>query len=156
MLTGVSDMKDGKDSLTLDIFEIPEPHICAPGDCQYSREVAALVSQMLAECEQRDRYAVSDEVSRISGKDVSKHMIDAYASPARTEHCLPFWLAPVLEQVCKSHALTNWQAGKRGGRVNYGCEALKAELGNLEMLKKQSMKELNARIKHIEALLGGE
>ncbi|MCQ8130531.1 hypothetical protein [Methylomonas rivi] len=68
---------------------------------------------MLAESGQRDRYAVSAEVSRISGKDVSKNMLDAYASPARIEHSLPFWLAPVLEEVCSSHVLTNWLVDSR-------------------------------------------
>lgn len=149
-------MKDGKDSRTLDIFEIPEVHVYAPGECGYSREVAEGVSQMLSESGRVDRYAVSAEVSRVSGKDVSKHMLDAYASPARIEHALPFWLAPVLEEVCHSHVLTNWLVDKRGGRVAYGKDALKQELGKLVLLKDQAMKDLNSRIKHLEALLGGE
>jgi hypothetical protein len=149
-------MKQAKDSQTLDLFEIPAVHLCAPGECGYSREVAEGVSLLLAESGRLDRYAVSAEVSRLSGKDVSKHMLDAYASPARIEHSLPFWLAPVLEEVCNSHVLTNWLVDKRGGRVAYGKDALRGELGKLVMLKDQAMKDLNSRIKHIEALLGGE
>ncbi|QSB02676.1 hypothetical protein JWZ98_06995 [Methylomonas sp. EFPC1] len=149
-------MKDGKDSQTLDIFEIPAAHFCAPGECQYSREVAEGVSLMLIESGRRDRFDVAAELSRVSGKDVSKHMLDAYASPARVEHALPFWLAPVLEEVCHSHVLTNWLVDKRGGRVAYGKDALRGELGKLVMLKDQAMKDLNSRIKHIEALLGSE
>jgi len=149
-------MKIVKDTQTLDLFEIPEVHICAPGDCAYSREVAEGVSLLLSESGRMDRYAVSAEVSRLSGKDVSKHMLDAYASPARMEHSLPFWLAPVLEEVCNSHVLTNWLVDKRGGRVAYGKDALRGELGKLVMLKEQAMKDLNSRIKHLEALLGSE
>jgi hypothetical protein len=145
-----------RDTQTLDIFEIPEVHICSPGECQYSREVAEGVSLLLAESGRMDRYTISAEVSRISGKDVSKNMLDAYASPARVEHALPFWLAPVLEEVCHSHVLTNWLVDKRGGRVAYGKDALRGELGKLVFLKDQAMKDLNGRIKHIEALLGSE
>lgn len=149
-------MKAVRDTQTLDIFEIPEAHVCTPGECGYSREVAECVSAILAESGRVDRYAVSAEVSRVSGKDVSKHMLDAYSSPARLDHALPFWLAPVLEEVCHSHHLTNWLVQKRGGRVAYGKDALKQELGKLVLLKDQAMKDLNSRIKHIEALLGGE
>ena len=149
-------MKTVRDSQTLDIFEIPEVHVYSPGECLYSREVAEGVSLMLAESARRDRFDIAAELSRVSGKDVSKHMLDAYASPARIEHCLPFWLAPVLEEVCHSHVLTNWLVDKRGGRVAYGKDALKQELGKLVLLKDQAMKDLNSRIKHLEALLGGE
>lgn len=145
-----------KDTRTLDIFLIPEAHISEPGECSYSREVAEIVGLMLAESGYADRYAISADISRLSGKDVSKYMLDAYASPARVEHSLPFWLGPVLEEVCGSHELTNWLVAKRGGRVAYGKDALKQELGKLVSLKNKAMKDLNSRIKHIEALLGSE
>jgi hypothetical protein len=147
-------MKAVRDTQTLDLFLIPEVHSYAPGECGYSREVAESVSLMLAESLHCDRYAISAEVSRVSGKDVSKHMLDAYASPARIEHALPFWLAPVLEEVTHSHVLTNWLVDKRGGRVAYGKEALNQELGRLVLLKDQAVKDLNSRIKHLELLLG--
>jgi hypothetical protein len=151
------DMRTGKDTQTLDIFAvIPEAHICTPGDCGYSREVAQCVSQVLAESRNFDRYAICAELSRVSGKDVSKHMLDAYASPARVDHALPFWLAPVLEEVCHSHVLTDWLVTQRGGRVAYGKEALKQELGKLVLVKDQTVRDLNKRIKQIETLLGDE
>lgn len=149
-------MKDSKDKLTLDVFEIPAVHFCAPGECGYSREVAEGVAKLLSESGRRDRFDIAAELSRVSGKDVSKHMLDAYSSPARVDHALPFWLAPVLEEVCQSHVLTNWLVDKRGGRVAYGKDALKQELGKLVLLKDQAVKDMNARIKHLEALLGGE
>ncbi|WP_427551150.1 hypothetical protein ACQE3D_18240 [Methylomonas sp. MS20] len=149
-------MRDARDTQTLDLFSIPEPCNYEPGECGYNREVAEIVGRMLTESGLADRYAISADVSRLSGKDVSKHMLDAYASPARVEHALPFWLGPVIEEVCGSHALTDWLVGKRGGRVAYGKDALKQELGKLHTLKTQAMRDLNARIKHLEALLGGE
>jgi len=149
-------MKLVRDTQTLDIFEIPAAHICVPGKCGYSREVAERVSVLLAEAGAGDRYAVCAEVSRVSGKDVSKYMLDAYASPARIDHALPFWLAPVLEEVCHSHTLTDWLVMQRGGRVAYGKEALKQELGKLVLAKDLAMKDLNKRIRQLEQLLGDE
>lgn len=146
-------MKKVKDIQTIDLFEIPEAHICIPGECGYGREVAECVSVLLSESGRVDRYEVSAEVSRISGKEVSKHMLDAYASPARADHALPFWLAPVLEEVCQAQVLTNWLAGKRGGRIAYGKDALKQELGKLHLIKDQTLKDLNSRIKKIEVVL---
>jgi len=149
-------MRQVRDEKTLDIFAIPEAHNCAPGDCTYSREVAQCVSLVLAESGDLDRYAICAEVSRVSGKNVSRHMLDAYASPARVDHALPFWLGPVLEEVCQSHVLTDWLVEKRGGRVAYGKEALKQELGKLVMTRDTALKDLNKRIKIIERLLGNE
>jgi len=149
-------MRRVKDLSTLDLFEIPEPHLLAPGECAYNQEVARLVSEMLNASSLIDRHSISADISRLSGKDVSKHMLDAYASPARIDHTLPFWMVPVLEDICSSHALTNWLVMKRGGRAAYGKEALKQELGKLVSLKKHAMKDMNTRIKHIETLLGGE
>lgn len=149
-------MSKVKDELTLDLFEIPEPVVLEAGECRYSREVASVISGLLAESGLTDRYAIAAELSRKSGKDVSKHMLDAYASPSRIDHAMPFWLAPVLEDVCQSHALTNWLVSKRGGRVAYGKEALKQELGKLVLIKDQAMKDLNKRIKQLEQMLGDE
>lgn len=149
-------MKTVKDELTLDLFSIPEPAVVEPGECGYARETALVVSGLLSESGHVDRFAVAAELSRKSGKDVSKHMLDAYASPSRIDHAMPFWLAPVLEEVCNSHGLTDWLVAKRGGRVAYGREALKQELGKLVMLKDQAMKDLNKRIKQLEALIGDQ
>lgn len=141
----------------LDLFEIeiPMPHRFEPGNCGYGRETAKLISGMLRGASQ-DRHAVAAEVSRLSGRDVSINMLNAYASPARVDHALPFWMGPVIEDVCESHALTDWLVARRGGRVAYGMDALKNELGKLVSLKRQANRDLNLKIQHLEQLLGDE
>lgn len=143
-----------KDRQTLDLFEIPTPHVVVPGESQYAREVSEHVSLLLAESGFKDRWALSAEVSRLAEKDVSKNMLDAYCSPARLDHALPFWLAPILEQVCSGHHLTNWLVAKRGGRVAYGADALNAEIGKLELMKEQMLKEFNSRLKDLKKMKG--
>lgn len=133
-------MRHGKplrDDRTLDLFEIPQPVLAVPGQGNYSVQVSELVSEMLKAADV-DRYEVAARMSRLSGDDVSKAMLDAWASPARLDHNLPFYRAALLEEVCASHVLTNWLVALRGGRVAYGREALLAELGRLERTRDEA------------------
>lgn len=130
-------MRHGKDDRTFDLFEIPQPTLANPGQGNYSVQISELVGEMLKGCE-HDRYEVAARMSRLSGDDVSKGTLDAWASPARTDHNLPFYRAALLEEVCASHLLTNWLVALRGGRVAYGRDALLAELGRLERTRDES------------------
>ncbi|MDT4854064.1 hypothetical protein FQZ97_883510 [compost metagenome] len=99
-----------------------------------------------------DRYEVAARMSRLSGDDVSKAMLDAWSSPARLDHNLPFYRAALLEEVCASHLLTNWLVALRGGRVAYGRDALLAELGRLE----RTRDEAGRQARELKRRIGGE
>jgi hypothetical protein len=144
--------KGFRDDLTVDMFEIPQADVAIPGQSNYAGEVSELVSLLICESLAKDRWEISANMSRLSGRDVSKNMVDAYCSPARTDHALPFWLAPILEQVCGGHCLTNWLVAKRGGRVAYGADALDAEIGKLELLKCHMNKEISGKIKRLKQI----
>ncbi len=133
-------MRHGKDDKTLDLFEIPQPVLAVPGQGNSSVQVSELVGEML-KASDLDRYEVAARMSRLSGDDVSKAMLDAWASPARLDHNLPFYRAALLEEVCASHLLTNWLVSQRGGRVAYGRDALLAELGRLERQRDESARQ---------------
>lgn len=130
-------MRHGKDDRTLDLFEIPQPVVTVPGQGNCSAQVSELVGEML-KASDLDRYEIAARMSRLSGDDVSKAMLDAWASPARTDHNLPFYRAALLEEVCASHLLTDWLVARRGGRVAYGRDALLAELGRLERTRDEA------------------
>ena len=133
----------------LDLFPVPSPASDLPGQMDYRTQVAHLVSEVLrgATC---DRFDVAARMSRLTGKDVSKNMLDAYASDAREDHNLPFYLVPALEVVCESHALTAWMSDVRGGKLLIGREALTAELGRLERDRDNAGK----RIRQLKTLMG--
>lgn len=133
-------MRHGKDDRTLDLFAVPQPVLTVPGQGNYSVQVSELVSCMLKGTE-LDRYEVASRMSRLSGDDVSKNILDAWSSPARTDHNLPFYRAALLEEVCASHLLTDWLVALRGGRVAYGRDALLAELGRLERQRDESARQ---------------
>lgn len=144
-------MRHGKDDRTLDIFEVPQPLLAVPGHGNYAAQVSELVGEILKGSE-LDRYEIAARMSRLSGDDVSKHMLDAWASPARTDHNLPFYRAALLEEVCACHVLTNWQVLQRGGRVAYGREALLAELGRQESIASSAAK----RARELKRLMGDQ
>lgn len=116
-----------------DLFEIPRPVSPLPGSLDFRATVSELISHMLAEAHRAglDRHDVAACASRLSGKDVTKYMLDAYTSCGREEFNCPLWLAPVLEIVCKDTSLASWHAGVHGGRMSVGAEALDAEIGRL-------------------------
>jgi len=147
-------MSKVKNDSQLDLFCIPEPEVFIPGRSEHAREVSQLVSKILKESQHKDRYAIAAEMSRRCGKDVTKNMLDAYASAGREDHPLPFYMAADLEAICASHALTNWQVDKRGGRVAYGKDALNAEIGRLELLKEETSKKFNKKLRELKKLKG--
>jgi len=148
-------MTKSKDTQTLDLFDFPQADIVIPGESHYAREVSETVSLLLSDSGLKDRYEISAAVSRMAEKDVSKHMLDAYCSSARTDHALPFWLTPILETVCASHRLTDWLVVKRGGRVSYGQDAVDAEIGKLQIMKKQMQEKINQQINRLVKIKGG-
>lgn len=143
-------MRHGKDDRTLDIFDVPQPVLALPGNGNYAAQVSELVGELLKGSD-LDRYEIAARMSRLSGDDVSKNMLDAWSSPARDGHNLPFYRAPLLEEVCESHMLTDWLVAIRGGRVAYGRDALLAELGRLERQRDEAGK----RARELKRLMGG-
>ncbi|MFL1552467.1 hypothetical protein ACI77I_25850 [Pseudomonas sp. D47] len=142
-------MRKVKDDRTLDIFAIPKPVLAMPSNASNAAHVSELISEILKGSE-LDRYEIAARMSRLSGDDVSKHMLDAWSSPARIDHNLPFFRAPLLEEVCSCHILTNWLAEQRGGRIAYGRDALNAELGRLERLRD----DVSRKARELKRVLG--
>ncbi len=135
-------MRPRRDELTRDLFAVPAPVPARPDVmASYRAEVSELVSEMLAEAHaanpDRDRYAVAMQMSRLTGRDVSKNMLDGYSSPAREEFNIPFYLGPALEVACDSYRLGNWYAGVRGGQLLIGADTLNAEIGRLGAMQEQ-------------------
>lgn len=136
---------------TVDLFGAIDPVSAAqpaPGSMDLRLQVSHQFSELLRECP-LDRYEIAAQCSRLAGRDVSKNMVDAYASAGRDDHNLPLALVPVIEVVTSTARLTEWLAQRRGGRFVAGEEVLHAELGKLEALKgniERRAKELRARL----------
>ncbi|WP_350447805.1 hypothetical protein ABS648_05385 [Pseudomonas solani] len=143
-------MRHGKDDRTLDLFSVPQPVLAVPGQGNYSAQVSELVGGIL-KASDLERPEVAAQMSRLSGDDVSKLMLDAWSSPARMDHNIPLYRVALLEQVCETSQLTDWLVSQRGGRVAYGRDALLAELGRLERAKE----EASRMARELRRVLGG-
>lgn len=125
-----------RDATTRDLFAVPQPAAPAPASMDYRKTIAQLLAQMFVESG-LDRYEIAARASRLAGKEISKYMLDAYTAESRDEYNAPAWVIPVLEAVCDSHQLSNWQAIVRGGRLFIGVDALAAEIGRIERQRDQ-------------------
>lgn len=137
------------DALTLDLFEIPQPAPAAEGALNFAVELRHLLSRMLKACP-RSRYEVAARMSELLGADISKYQLDAWTAESREPWRFPLEYAIALEVACESHALTEWLAAKRGGLVLWGKEALRAQLGQLELTHDQAAR----RIREIKRTMG--
>lgn len=135
-----------RDAMTLDLFEVPQPLPALEGTHDFRQVVAGLVGDLLEQAAAggMTRHQVAAEASRLTGKEVSKAMLDNYTSVAHETYNIPLWLVPALESVCRGHVLTQWLVGTRGGKLLVGREALNAELGRLERARDEAARKIKA------------
>ena len=117
-----------------DLFEIPRAPATTGGSLNFDHELRAVLSDELKRCP-KDRYQVAAEMSRLLGREVSKHMLDAYTAESRDAYNFPLNYAAAFEVATDSFSLTELLAGKRGCMVLVGKDVLLAELGRLEKQK---------------------
>lgn len=141
-----------RDAITLDLFEVPQPLPALDGSHDFRTLVAGLVCELLEQAKAAglNRHAVAAELSRLTGKEVSKAMLDNYTSEAHDSFNVPLWLVPALESVCRAHVLTQWLVATRGGKLLVGREALNAELGRLERARDEAAR----KIKQLKNVMG--
>ncbi|MDT3671812.1 MAG: hypothetical protein ROZ37_15960 [Aromatoleum sp.] len=138
--------------MTIDLFEVPQPLPALEGTHDFRTVVCGLVCEVLdqAKAAGLSREAVAAEAARLTGRNVSKGMLNNYTSVAHEDFNVPLWVVPALESVCGSHLLTQWLVGTRGGKLLVGREALNAELGRLERARDEAAR----KIKQLKNVMG--
>lgn len=146
-------MSRRSDGLTGTLFQhIPEAAAAVAGSMDYRTQVAVILTDMLAVAKARDpeleRSMIAAKVSRLTGKEVSKGMLDGYTAESREAFNLPLYLVPAIETVCDSTALSSWLASVRGGRLILGPEAIDAAIGRIQ----HERGELDEQLKQLKNL----
>lgn len=136
------------DDRQLDLFSIPIPRTRA-GSLRCDNQVAHILSEVLKDSDV-SRYEVAARMSELTGKDITKFMLDSWTAEAREGHRFPLEFAAAFEQATNSYALTEMLADLRGCRVLVGKEALDAYLGQL-VRKRQ---ELDSKIRNLKTAIG--
>lgn len=89
----------------------------------------------------RSREVIAAEMSVILGEDVSARMLDAYASPARTEHKVPFSRLLALVAVTDRQDMLDPPVREVGAAVLIGEEVKTARIGHLERVIAEALAE---------------
>lgn len=141
-----------RDSLTLELFDIPVPTPALAGSLDLDAALRAAICDAIKHSE-LDRLGVAAEMSRLTGRPISKAMLDAYTGESRGDHNFPLRYAVAFEVATGSYCLTQLLAKQRGCKVLVGEEALLAGLGRLDQMEaelkaqKAALKQYLARKK---------
>lgn len=134
------------------LFQVPRPPEPVGGSLNFGPELRATLSRVLKDCPD-SREVVAGRMSELLGVEISVHQLNAWTAESREGWRFPFEYAAAFEQATGCHALTELLARKRGCIVLVGEEALKAELGRLEM-KEDEIRKRKRQLKSY--MTGGE
>ena len=109
------------------------------------QQISTTVGVML-NSDGRSRWELAAAVSAYLGEDVSKAMLDAYASPAREEHKVPMSRFLGIMTVTGRHDLFDPLLRRTGAAVLVGEEVLTARLGHV----RRQIEELKAEMRRLE------
>ncbi len=95
-----------------------------------------------------DRYEIARRMSELTGKKVTKAMLDAWTAESKSLHRFPFEFAAAFEAACGPECSTvqNLLARKRGRAVLSADELLFAKLGAIGK-KQEDLKQEEEDIK---------
>lgn len=133
-----------QDTLSGDLFLIPRPVTPNIGALACRAEIAGVMSEALKGL---DRYDVALQMTKLLGREISKHMLDAYTAESREDHIPPLDTAIAFDTVIGSPVLLDLSASKLGARVSVGKEILHTQIGKLERVRDEAAKQIK-KIKH--------
>jgi hypothetical protein len=125
----------------------PQPASTPAALAALERQICAAVSTMLHD-DPRSREVIAAEMSVLLDEEVSKAMLDAYASPAREGHKVPFSRFLALVAVCDRHDLLDLVIRPIGAAVLVGEEVYTARLGHID----RQMARLKAERQAVEKM----
>lgn len=138
-----------RDTWTMELFRVPTPTPPIAGNLDIDVPLREALSDALKHTD-LDRWAVAAEMGRLTGREISKYMLDAYTAESRSDHNFPFRYAAAFEVATGSYCLTNLLAKSRGCRVLVGEESLLAELGRIEQLESDLRQQKAAIKRHLK------
>ena len=142
-----------RDERTGDLFAPLPERDDPPGCMNLSHIIPNLLADAIKESP-HDRFEIAARMSRLTGTDITKAMLDAWTSSARRAWRFPLEFTPAFEAATSTHNVSQFMAERCGGRMIYGREVLEAQLGRFEMLKMQADRE-HKRIRDALKGMGG-
>lgn len=132
------------DGFTGELFtSVPQPAELDSPAIDLKVSIARAMSDALRKCE-ADRYEIAARISRTLGRDISKGMLDAYTAPSKDTHIPNLAFCIAFDAATRQNELLNLYAKLRGARALMGEDALRAELGRLEVQHEEIGKQRRA------------
>jgi hypothetical protein len=122
-------------------FDVPSRAIGAAALAGLDREIAATVALMLKEDPRPSRFPIAAAMSELLDEEVTKAMLDKYASESSEAHAISFARMLALTQVTERYDLLNRLTRRIGAALLVGPEILTAEIGQID----RQMVELRER-----------
>ena len=113
------------------VFEAPTSPKGDAALAGFEARVNRAVGSML-NSDERSREVIAAEMSVLLGEEVTRAMLDAYASPARIEHKVPFSRLIALVVVTRRHDLLDERLREAGFALLFGDEVNTARLGDIQ------------------------
>lgn len=138
----------------LDLFSAAKPITGPASFAGIEQWVAACVAQMLKE-DPRSRPEIAGAVSALMADDVSRAMLDAYASEARETHNISFGRALALIAATQNRTFIEAAVNRLGGSILWGEEINAARLGHLRAQFAAIRAELKDAERAVEPIVRG-
>ncbi len=124
----------------------PRPTLASDGMLEgIERQITSAVARALKD-DERDRYDLAAAMSRIAGADVSKSMLDKYASEASEDHNISAGRFIVLIAATGRYDILEALLRRIGCALVVGEEVLTVELGHVAA----QIKRLQERERHLK------
>lgn len=126
------------------------PAALAGLEARINRSVGTILAS-----DQRPREIIAAEMSVLLEEDISRAMLDAYSSPARSDHRVPMSRYMALVAVTSRLDLMDPLLREIGGAILIGPEVETARIGQLELIVAEAMRELRALKSTAPIIRGG-
>lgn len=138
------------DTLSGDLFAtIPQAHPLNPGAWRFRGEISHAMGEAIKACP-KDRYQIAADMSRLLAREVSLDTLNKYTSEASEDHIPNLETAIAFDAATGGLALVSLFAEKLGCRVLPGRSALEQQLGKIEMMKSDLVRQEKALKKLLE------
>lgn len=141
--------------LSLEALLEPPPAIgSGPGSLDIGLKIREALSALLHEAadpatgRKIDRHDVASAMSRLSGRDHTKNMLDRYAAPSAEDWRFPLEALPALVKATGDYRLLFLVAEACGASVNVGDEVLDARIARVQ----REVEERETLIKNLKRL----
>lgn len=117
------------------------PSAIHTGSMNVSQQIRDIISESLKKCP-LSRFQIAGEMSNLTGREISKTMIDSWSAESREDHRFPLEFLPAFCNATANMTLLRFVCEKCGGSYIEGQDTLRLEYGRtIELEKKLARKK---------------